>query len=663
MRSLLVALLSLTALSLFAQEEPRQPQPDGESLLTFEPSVVSAPVVPGGGAGWICETSDGLSNHSHRGYASDADHDGWSRLTATLSFLPAGICAAVDYRNGTVMTGRPDDSIPPPTATPTIEILPDASGAFTHVVFEDPRTWALLWVRPETGVWGWSIADGGLNDPDGTRNSLIVTAAHQATRYTGATATGFEPQDVLVGVRGSADEVFVTTAAAHLASTTEPGVLRVAADVVVREDPSAKATVHVRRSGGTLGRVSVQYATEDQTAIAGLHYLPVNGTLVFESGEILKPVVIPIIDDSTYSGRPSFLLRLSEPAGTVVSDPAAATISISENDWEPILSLRDADVPEGAPGIHQALLLARLDKPAGVPVSATAVFSAESDEPPVEPVPFVIPAGETTAEIVVPFRADDRPAEDRLYHVRCRDVESARDSGSADLRIIDDDFADLTALDVQVIESLGFVEIPLILSAPGREVSLICTTLSGSATIDTDFVGVVSRLVIPAQSAGATIRIPITNDTLVESPETFSLSLFEVSGALPVRTIATVTILDDESPQISIADWRGREGDVAGFRISLSKVLDHDLTLDVRTLDGTADADDYTALSRTIVIPAGLQEAIVEVQTTDDTLNEPAQSFEVRLEPRSPVTLARSVATGTILPSDETPARRRALRH
>src|ERR1039457_2219864 len=65
--------------------------------------------------------------------------------------------------------------------------------------------------------------------------------------------------------------------------------------------------VTVTRVAGSSGRVSVDYTTVngntniltngDAPARAGVDYMPVAGTLIFDDFEMSKTIVIPIIDD------------------------------------------------------------------------------------------------------------------------------------------------------------------------------------------------------------------------------------------------------------------------------------------------------------------------------------------------------------------------------
>lgn len=72
------------------------------------------------------------------------------------------------------------------------------------------------------------------------------------------------------------------------------------------------AVVKVVRKGGNMNqRISVDYASEDGTAEAGLDYEPVSGTLVFEPGVTELPIEISIIDDEEFEEDETFIIRLS----------------------------------------------------------------------------------------------------------------------------------------------------------------------------------------------------------------------------------------------------------------------------------------------------------------------------------------------------------------
>jgi hypothetical protein len=52
----------------------------------------------------------------------------------------------------------------------------------------------------------------------------------------------------------------------------------------------------------------------------------------FAAGETSKTISIPIVDDSYAEGAESFTITLSSPSGATLGSPAAATVTISDND-------------------------------------------------------------------------------------------------------------------------------------------------------------------------------------------------------------------------------------------------------------------------------------------------------------------------------------------
>jgi surface-anchored protein len=106
-------------------------------------------------------------------------------------------------------------------------------------------------------------------------------------------------------------------------------------------------SVNVVRVGGSDGRVTVDYATSNGSALAGSDYTTTSGTLEFLDGETSKTIVVPILNDSTEESSESFSLVLSNPkpdniddyvtsvegdANGILGAVASAVITIVDND-------------------------------------------------------------------------------------------------------------------------------------------------------------------------------------------------------------------------------------------------------------------------------------------------------------------------------------------
>jgi polyhydroxybutyrate depolymerase len=84
----------------------------------------------------------------------------------------------------------------------------------------------------------------------------------------------------------------------------------------------------VRGNMAALGPITVDYATTNLTATAGVDYEAVLGTLQFQQNETVKHIAIPILRTRTVTGAKSFRLTLSNPTGGAVLGSASATASI-----------------------------------------------------------------------------------------------------------------------------------------------------------------------------------------------------------------------------------------------------------------------------------------------------------------------------------------------
>jgi hypothetical protein len=83
------------------------------------------------------------------------------------------------------------------------------------------------------------------------------------------------------------------------------------AAIYYAEEQEKVMKVDVMRLGRMEGIISVAYATEDDSAIAGDRYEAVSGTLVFGPQEVSKTIVIPINDADGWNTPLEFKMRLS----------------------------------------------------------------------------------------------------------------------------------------------------------------------------------------------------------------------------------------------------------------------------------------------------------------------------------------------------------------
>jgi len=99
---------------------------------------------------------------------------------------------------------------------------------------------------------------------------------------------------------------------------------------------AGSVVVDVTRTGGSTGSASVNYATASGSALGGVDYQDVSGSLTWPAGEDgIKSFSVPIVDGcDDHEPTEFFTIALSGPTGATLGNPASHTIFIDDNDAE-----------------------------------------------------------------------------------------------------------------------------------------------------------------------------------------------------------------------------------------------------------------------------------------------------------------------------------------
>lgn len=193
------------------------------------------------------------------------------------------------------------------------------------------------------------------------------------------------------------------------------------------------------------------------------------------------------------------------------------------------------------------------------------------------------------------------------------------------------------------------------LGAPALTIAY--ATQDGSALAPGDYTpasGVLSfGFMLLGGSQTRQVSVAVQGDRLDEATEQFRVVL---SGSEVTRSEGVGTIVDDDPPpSIGAIDAApASEGATASFTVALSAVSGRAVSVAYTTADGTATAgEDYTARSATVTIAAGSTSASVGVALIDDSIDEPDETFQLRLSAPSAATLGDRTAVATILDNDE----------
>jgi hypothetical protein len=176
-----------------------------------------------------------------------------------------------------------------------------------------------------------------------------------------------------------------------------------------------------------------------------------------------------------------------------------------------------------------------------------------------------------------------------------------------------------------------------------------------------DYTDTTGQVTIDAGQTTATIHVPVIGNTLASSNKTFSFVVDTPSGATPLKTTATGTILDDDSAtggftvgNAQVVEGNSGNTNTADFVITLGAVQDHAVTLAYHTGDGTATTanGDYTPTTGLITIPAGQTTATVHVPVHGDTTVSANKTFSLKVDGPNGNSATSITAAGTILNDD-----------
>jgi hypothetical protein len=355
-----------------------------------------------------------------------------------------------------------------------------------------------------------------------------------------------------------------------------------AAAYSVKEN-AGSATITVTRSGGAASAVSVDYATNDASAVAGTDYSATSGTLTFGAGVKSQTISVPILDNASVQGNRSLLLTLSNPGGGAKLGPQVkATLTIVDDETGFIFSAGAYSVKEGA---GSALIKVMRTGP---PKGTLTVHYASGDGSAKAGVDYkavtgtlTFGAGIITRSFAVPIIANTIVDGSRTLNLSLSVPSAGALLGTpstAQLTILDNDVGgkiQFSALNYTVKENAGKATITVTRSGGiASGVTVDYATSDGSAKAGTDYTAASGTLTFGAGVTSRTFSVPILKNNVVDGNRTLNLALSTAGGggALGARAAAVLTILDGPHPDLVLTQLSAPTG-TAGRPLSISNVV------------------------------------------------------------------------------------------
>ncbi|MBK1717504.1 Calx-beta domain-containing protein [Thiocystis violacea] len=350
--------------------------------------------------------------------------------------------------------------------------------------------------------------------------------------------------------------------------------------VTVNEGPTgqqAEFTVTLSPAPGTGESVNVNYQTSNGSALAGSDYTTTSGTLTFLAGQITKTVTVPILNDSTPESTETFTLGVS----SAVTSAATGTATIQDDDsngsgpacgapaystttdraaflWNDcgtdVWHLRisggsNPQYPRHLGSIESSQAFAAVS---GFSIEANDVLNTSQ----ANRIAFDLAVGGTFEDGINFTLASGASACFALTSPTTLPVFAGADRQPVNAQVGLPGFGVCAggASHTVSVQNLSVNEGPegqegvftvTLSPAPGmgEQVDVNYQTVNGSALAGSDYTATSGTLTFLAGDTEQTVAVPILNDEVAESTESFTL---EVSGADTNTATGTGTILDDD---------------------------------------------------------------------------------------------------------------------
>ena len=321
-------------------------------------------------------------------------------------------------------------------------------------------------------------------------------------------------------------------------------------DVRAKES-SGEAIFTVSLSNPSSTQITVNYSTENGTALAGQDYTTVGGTLRFSENDanLIRTIRVPLVDNDEDEPDETFVVRLSGVVGAVIeNDEGIGTI---EDDEPPItISIYNGLAHEDAGSLEMAARLSRASSQKTVTVrfSSSDKTATSSADYTATTGLLIFERGSTDGKVLIEVIDDqivegDETFEVMLSNPRNAVIGQAQATGTI---VENEQIPQLLTPNISVLESEGVAVFVMTLSIPSTVPVIVnYETEDGSAVAGTDYVQTAGTLTFTPSEVEKEVRVELLQDGQEWRAETFSLILGPVLNAELSSTRVQATIAEE----------------------------------------------------------------------------------------------------------------------
>jgi hypothetical protein len=628
----------------------------GASVMTFTVSLSNA------SAGTVTvdyATSDG---------SATAGSD-YTAASGTLTFAPGETEQTVDVTVAGDAIVELDEAFTVTLSAPSNATLSDseATGTITN---DDAATLSVADVTQAEGDAGASTFDFTVtlsaesdaavdftaSTLDGTAEAGSDYVALSAAPFT--IAAGDTSATVQVTVSGDAGfepgETFTVTLAGLTASGRDVSFADDEATGTISNDDAAPlvtlaaSPTTVSENAGTSTLTASLSASSTEDVTVELAYADANVTgpasIVVPAGDTSAGVTVTAVDNALDEPDRTVEISIDGVTNGTEDGTQAVTLTLTDDDAAPGLSVADVSLAEGASGTSVMTFTVSLGAASG---NTVTVDYATSDDTATAGSDYTAASGtltfapgETEQTVDVTVAGDAIVELDEAFTVTLSAPSNATISDSeATGTITNDDAATLSIADVTQAEGdagASTFDFTVTLSAESdAAVDFTASTLDGTAEAGSDYVALsAAPFTIAAGDTSATVQVTVSGDAGFEPGETFTVTLAGLAASGRDVSLAdneaTGTISnDDAAPLVTLAASPTTVSENAGtstLTASLSASSTEDVTVEL------AYADANVTGPASIVVPAGDTSAGVTVTAVDNALDEPDRTVEISID-------------------------------
>ena len=647
----------------------------------------------------VSETALTITEGDSQSYTVVLDTEPTADVTVAIQ-VPDNADITVDQ---TELTFTADNWNTPQTVTVTAmqddDAITDEPVTLTHAVtggdYEGLAAASLVVAVTEDDTPGATVSETALTITEGDSQSYTVVLDTEPTADVTVAIQVPDNADIAVGQTeltftadnwNQAQTVTVTVAHDADAVADDPvtithtvrgddyeGVTAADVEVTITEDDTPRVTVSetaLTITEGDSQSYTIVLDTEPTADVTVTIQVPENAdmavdrtALTFTADNWNTPQTVEVTatqDDDAITDEPVTLthaVRGGDYEGVTAAD---VEVTITEDDTVGVTISTDAlELPEG--GSQSYTVVLNTEPAADVMVTIQVPDNADMAVDPTM-LTFTADNWNTPQTVMVTATHDDDAVADEpvtiTHTVSGGDYEDATTAGVV-VTIIEDDTPEVTVSETALTITEGDSQSYTVVldTEPAADVTVVVAVPEDAeVTVDE------TTLTFTADNWNTpqTVTVTATHDDDAVNDEPVLLT-HVVSGGDYEGVIAsevTITITEDDTPALTIADANATEGDEEiTFTVRLNVASSLAVTVDWATADGTAtQGADYAETTGTLTFDALETEQTITVSLLDDALDEADETFTIALSNPSNATLDDAEAIGTITDNDAAPA-------